>query len=208
LVSLITRLRRFIDITRVGDAQRVKLALQDTELLTQITNLALQLLHLIAMPGTALLRFTGRRVQFLLQAGGRLPLALDFQQRPGFGGSQPFLRQRAVGTQLVQLRGEIPPGSLGLSYFPCKIWRFDPENPIDQELTQSLIARKLPNGRALLQAALRAATARFCTESTTTPDYTPGQRAQHIEYPWGQSSANLSYSRPLIARLKSHPSVS
>ena len=40
---------------------------------------------------------------------------------------------------------------------------------IDQELAQSLIARKLPNGRALLQAALRAATARFCTESATTP---------------------------------------
>jgi hypothetical protein len=40
---------------------------------------------------------------------------------------------------------------------------------IDQELAQSLIARKLPNGRALLQAALRAATARFCTESTITP---------------------------------------
>jgi D-amino-acid dehydrogenase len=40
---------------------------------------------------------------------------------------------------------------------------------LDQELAQSLIARKLPNGRALLQAALRAASARFCTESTTTP---------------------------------------
>jgi hypothetical protein len=40
---------------------------------------------------------------------------------------------------------------------------------IDQELAQSLIARELPNGRALRQAGLRAATARFCTESTTTP---------------------------------------
>jgi hypothetical protein len=41
---------------------------------------------------------------------------------------------------------------------------------LDQELAQSLIARRLPNGRALLQSALRAATARFCTESRTTSD--------------------------------------
>src|SRR5471030_1590135 len=39
---------------------------------------------------------------------------------------------------------------------------------VDQELAQSLIAQKLPNGRALLQAALRTATARFCKECTTT----------------------------------------
>ena len=74
--------------------------------------MALQLLHLIPMPGTALLRFTGSRVQFLLQASGRLPLALDFPQCPGFGASQPFLRLRAVGTQLVQFRGEVPSGRL------------------------------------------------------------------------------------------------
>ncbi|MDB5784644.1 MAG: hypothetical protein JWQ50_4559, partial [Caballeronia mineralivorans] len=46
LVTLITRLRRFIDITRIRRAQRIQITLQNTELLTQITNLALQLLHL------------------------------------------------------------------------------------------------------------------------------------------------------------------
>jgi hypothetical protein len=56
VVSLITRLRHFIDIARVRGAQRVKLALQHIELLTQTTNLALQLLHVIPTPGTALLR--------------------------------------------------------------------------------------------------------------------------------------------------------
>jgi hypothetical protein len=63
------------------------------------------------MPGTDLLRTTGRRVQFLLQAGGRLPLALDFQQRPGFGGFEPLLRQLGVGAQLVQFRSEVMSGS-------------------------------------------------------------------------------------------------
>jgi hypothetical protein len=110
LVSLITRLRRVIDITRIRRAQRSQITLQNTDLLTQITNLALQLLHLIPMPGTALLRFTSRRVQFLLQAGGRLPLALDFQQRPGLGGFEPLLRPLAIGTQLVQFGGEVTPG--------------------------------------------------------------------------------------------------
>ena len=95
---------------RVRGAQRVKRTIQDTDLLTQITELALQVLHVIAMPASALLRFTSRRVQFLLQAGGRLPLAVDFQQRPGFGGFESLLRQRAVGTQLVQFRGEVMSG--------------------------------------------------------------------------------------------------
>jgi hypothetical protein len=40
---------------------------------------------------------------------------------------------------------------------------------IDQELAQSPISRRLPNGRTLLQAALRKTAARFCSESTTTP---------------------------------------
>jgi len=39
-----------------------------------------------------------------------LPLALDFQQRPGFGGFEPFLSQCTVGTQLVQFRSEVMAG--------------------------------------------------------------------------------------------------
>jgi hypothetical protein len=54
-------LSHFVDVTRVGRAQRVKIALKNTELLKQVTELSLQLLHLIAMPDTALLRGSARR---------------------------------------------------------------------------------------------------------------------------------------------------
>jgi hypothetical protein len=60
---------------------------------------------------TALLPFAHGGVQVLLKARGRLPLAVDFKQRPGFGGFEPLLRQRAVGTQLVQFRSEVMSGS-------------------------------------------------------------------------------------------------
>jgi len=43
---------------------------------------------------------------------------------------------------------------------------------MDQRLAPSLTERKPPNRRALLQAALSEATARFCTKSTTTPVHT------------------------------------
>ena len=62
------------------------------------------------MPTNALLHFTGSGIQFLLQACGRLPLPVDFQQRPSFGGFEPLLRQRAVGTQLIQFRSELMSG--------------------------------------------------------------------------------------------------
>jgi hypothetical protein len=72
--------------------------------------LSLQFLHVIATQADALLRFTGSRIKFLLQACSGLPLAVDFQQRPGLGGLEPLLRQRAVGAQLVRFRGEVTSG--------------------------------------------------------------------------------------------------
>jgi hypothetical protein len=56
LVSLLTRMRRFIDITRVRGPQRIQITLQNSDLLTQLADLSLQLLHVVAMPDTALLR--------------------------------------------------------------------------------------------------------------------------------------------------------
>jgi hypothetical protein len=70
LASLLPRLSRSIDITRVGGAQRFQITLQDSELLTQIPNLSLQFLHLLPSPSTTLPRFTASRAEFLLQTRG------------------------------------------------------------------------------------------------------------------------------------------
>jgi hypothetical protein len=64
--------------------------------------------------------------------------------------------------------GYLLPGQ-GYRTFRAKSGALNLKTHIDQELAQSLIARKLRNGRALLQLALCADTARFCTESTATP---------------------------------------
>ena len=84
LVALITRLHRFIGITRVLGTQRIELAHEHTDLLTQITDLSLQFLHVVAMPNIALLRFTVSPIKLLLQAPGHLPLAVDSDSAPGF----------------------------------------------------------------------------------------------------------------------------
>jgi hypothetical protein len=65
---------------------------------------------------------------------------------------------------------------------------------IDQVLAQSLNARKLPNGRALLQAALRAATARNCTKSgkDATPPPHPALRTLHATF----AAQGSSLSKP------------
>lgn len=79
LVALITRPHRSIGITRVLGTQRIQLALEHTDLLTQITDLSPQFLHVVAMPDIAPLRLTVSRIKLLLQAPGHLPLAVDFR---------------------------------------------------------------------------------------------------------------------------------
>lgn len=79
LVALITRLHRFIGITRVLGTRCIELALEHTDLLTQITDLSLQFLLVVAMLDIALLRFTVSRIKLLLQAPGHLPLAADLR---------------------------------------------------------------------------------------------------------------------------------
>jgi hypothetical protein len=61
----------------------------------------------------------------VLHAGGRPPLALDFQQRPGFGGFEPFLRQCTVGAQLVQFGGEVSCRAVSSACCKCCSCRVD-----------------------------------------------------------------------------------
>jgi len=78
--------------------------------------------------------------------------------------NQSFSKQELIEFLGRRSMGRVALEACGSAHWGCRTFRAKSgalilKIHIDQELAQSLIARKLPNGRALLQATLRAATA-------------------------------------------------
>lgn len=94
-------------------------------------------------------------VRRLLYANGsRVPVSCEVEDARG------RYRQASIDP-LLSLRG--------CRTFRAKSGSLILKSRVDQVLAKSLIARELSDRRALLQTALGASTARFCTKRTSTP---------------------------------------